>query len=120
MNDIDTRTQVESLFRHGAARTVGVGLEQELFAAELISGGSVDPARVRAAIEGRPYAAWVGFEPGGQVELSLPRASCAAQAVRDLEAATCALARDLQPLGIVLAARPVRGIATPRYLLTRP
>jgi len=118
MNDIDTRTQVESLFRRGAARTVGVGLEQELFTAGLIGGGTVDPARVRAAIAGRPYATWVGFEPGGQVELSLPRACSAGQAVRDLEAATGALARDLQPLGIVLDARPVRRIATPRYLRT--
>ena len=118
MNAIDVRTRVESLFRRGASRTVGVGLEQELFTTGLIGGGSVDPARVRAAIAGRWYAGWVGFEPGGQVELSLPRACSAAQAARDLEAATCALARDLQPLGIVLDARPVRRIATPRYLRT--
>ena len=118
MNAIDVRTRVESLFRRGASRTVGVGLEQELFTTGLIGGGSVDPARVRAAIAGRWYAGWVGFEPGGQVELSLPRACSATQAARDLEAATCALARDLQPLGIVLDARPVRHIATPRYLRT--
>jgi gamma-glutamylcysteine synthetase len=107
---------VESLFLRGTARSVGVGLEQELFTAALISGGSVHPERVRNAVAGRPYAAWVGFEPGGQVELSLPRARSAARATRHLRAVTRALAADLQPLGIVLEARPVRNVATPRYL----
>lgn len=112
------RPHVEALFRRGTARGVGVGLEQELFTAAFIGGGSVDPARVRAAIAGRPYAAWVGFEPGGQVELSLPRARSAQRAARLLCAVTRALAADLQPLGIVLDPRPVRSIATPRYLRT--
>jgi len=97
---------------------MGVGLEQELFTACLISGGGVDPARVREAVAGRPYAAWVGFEPGGQVELSMPRAESAALAADRLRAVTCALATDLQGLGIVLDARPVRSVRTPRYLRT--
>jgi glutamate--cysteine ligase len=118
MNATDTRTHVESLFRRGTRRSVGVGLEQELFTATLISGGSVDPARVREAVAGRPYAPWVGFEPGGQVELSLPRARCASVAVRHLQAVTRALAVDLQGLGIVLEARPVRSVGAPRYLRT--
>jgi len=110
------RPHVVELFRRGTARGVGIGLEQELFTATLIGGGCVAPERVRAAIAGRPYAAWVGFEPGGQVELSLPRAGSAALAARQLRAVTGALAADLLPLGIVLDARPVRDIATPRYL----
>jgi glutamate--cysteine ligase len=118
MNLVDLRAHVEPLFRRGVRRSVGVGLEQELFAATFVGGGSVDPARVRRAIAGRPYAAWVGFEPGGQVELSLPRAGSAGRVAARLEAVTRALAADLQPHGIVLDARPVRSVATPRYLRT--
>lgn len=118
MDAADLRTQVESLFRRGAGRSVGVGLEQELFTTSFVGGGSVEPQRVRRAIAGRPYAAWVGFEPGGQVELSLPRAGSARRAACRLEAVTRALAADLQSLGIVLDARPVRSVATPRYLRT--
>jgi len=112
------RPHVANLFRRGATRSTGVGLEQELFTAALLTGGPVDPARVREAVRGRWYAAWVGFEPGGQVELSLPRAGTAAQAVAHLQSVTGALATDLQPLGIVLDARPVRRVATPRFLHT--
>jgi gamma-glutamylcysteine synthetase len=118
MNRTALRTLVEALFVRGSRRTVGVGIEQELFTAGLLNGASVAPERVRAAIAGRPYAAWVGFEPGGQVELSLPRAESATVAARHLQAVTGALAADLQPLGIVLDARPVRSAATPRYLRT--
>jgi glutamate--cysteine ligase len=118
MDATPLRPHIESLFSQGTARGVGVGIEQELFTTALISGGSVHPDRVREAVAGRPYAAWVGFEPGGQVELSLPRADSAARAAGHLQAVTRALAADLQPLGIVLDARPVRGVATPRYLRT--
>lgn len=118
MESADLRSQVERLFRGGSARSVRVGLEQELFTAALVSGGPVDPDRVRIAVAGRPYAPWVGFEPGGQVELSLPPARSARAATRGLGEATRALALDLQPLGIVLEPRPVRRIATPRYLRT--
>jgi gamma-glutamylcysteine synthetase len=115
--DAHLRDGVAALFpRRGAPRTTRVALEQELFTVGLISGGSVDPQRVSRAVAGRPYAAWVGFEPGGQVELSLPPAPSAAAAAGQLRAVTAALAADLQPLGIVLDARPIRNIATPRYL----
>ena len=118
MDSTALRPHVESLFVRGTSRTVGVGLEQELFAAGLLNGASVHPERVRRVIAGRPYAPWVGFEPGGQVELSLPRADSAAGAVRHLQAVTSALGADLQPLGVMLDARPVRSAATPRYLRT--
>lgn len=99
-------------------RTVRVAAEQELFAVDLMSGGSVDPARVRRAVAGRRYAPWVGFEPGGQVELSLPCSPSAAGAAELLVDTTRALASDLLPRGIVLDASPVRARdpATPRYL----
>lgn len=118
MDASSLRPHVESVFRRGPAPSIGVGLEQELFASALVSGGSVDPARIREAVAGRPYEPWVGFEPGGQVELSLPRAGTAALAAGHLRAVTRALAADLQPRGIVLEARPTRCVATPRYLRT--
>ncbi|MGO4257841.1 glutamate-cysteine ligase family protein [Marmoricola sp. RAF53] len=101
-----------------AAVTTRVGIEQELFAMDLVSGGSVDPDRVRSAVAGRSYARWIGFEPGGQVELSLPAVDDSAAAVAGLARVTAALAADLLARGIVLDARPVRATApaTPRYL----
>lgn len=118
MDPQQVHRQVHKLFSRGARRSFGTAVEQEFFSVALIGGGSVDPARVRAAIAGRPYAAWVSFEPGGQVELSLPRACGPTAAVAQLREVTAALADDLTRRGIVLDSRPVRAVdpATPRYL----
>ncbi|MCX6398178.1 MAG: glutamate-cysteine ligase family protein [Propionibacteriales bacterium] len=118
MDPQQLRQQVAKLFARGPRRSTGTAVEQEFFSIALVSGGSVDPARVRAAIIGRPYAAWISFEPGGQVELSLPRARGPAAAVAQLREVTAALANDLSRRGIVLDSRPVRPVdpATPRYL----
>jgi gamma-glutamylcysteine synthetase len=114
------RPLVEKLFSRGEHCTVGTAVEQELFAMGFFPGSSVNPDRVRDAIAGSAYEQWVSFEPGGQVELSLPRMDCPTAAVRHLEQVTAALAADLMPHSIVLAARPVReqDPATPRYLQT--
>ncbi|WP_408897936.1 glutamate-cysteine ligase family protein [Nocardioides sp. R1-1] len=117
------RSPVAALFGPqvpGSERTVRVAVEQELFAMDLYSGGSVAPAPVRAATAGGWYALWLGFEPGGQVELSLPPSPTPAAAAGRLSAATAALGRDLLAQGIVLDARPVRRCdpATPRHLHT--
>ncbi|KRB80247.1 hypothetical protein ASE01_01785 [Nocardioides sp. Root190] len=114
---------VARLFRPrlpGTGRTSAVAVEQELFAMDLFNGSSVDPARVRRAIAGRPHEPWVAFEPGGQVELSLPCSPSAADAWHLLAGATRDLARDLLRCGIVLDARPVRTCDpnTPRHLRT--
>lgn len=104
----------------GSTRTLRVAVEQELFAMGLFNGGSVAPARVREVTAGRWYAGWLGFEPGGQVELSLPTAPSPDAAARHLVEVTDALGRDLQGHGIVLDACPVRRCdpATPRHLRT--
>lgn len=111
---------VVELFARGPRRSIGTAVEQELFAMDLINGASVDPERVRSAVSGSGYASWVSFEPGGQVELSLPRSPDPAAAATHLTRVTAALARDLMARGIVLEARPVRACdpATPRYLRT--
>lgn len=121
--DSSLRAQVARLFRPrlpGHQRTTRLGVEQELLANDLISGSSVAPERVRPAVAGRHPAAHLSFEPGGQVELSLPPAPSAAAASADLVSAVAGLARALQARGVVLAAQPVRpgNPATPRYLHT--
>lgn len=121
---MDARTihsQVARLFRPlyaGGTRTVRAAVEQEFFAVDFFNGSSVDPTRVRDAVAGRPYAPWVTFEPGGQVELSLPVAPSAAAAGRHLVEVTRALAADLLGSGIVLYAQPVRACepTTSRFL----
>lgn len=119
---MDARTiapQVARLFRP-RHRTTRVAVEQELFAVDFFNGSSAAPDRVRRAVAGRAYEPWLAFEPGGQVELSLPPAASAREAGARLVATTEALARDLQGGGIVLASVPVRTAdpATPRHLRT--
>jgi len=110
-------TNVAQLFARTGSGT-SVAVEQELFAMDLVGGASVAPCRVQAAIAGREYARWVTFEPGGQVELSLPPAPTPQTAAAQLAEVTAALAGDLMAHGIAICARPVRGQEpnTPRYL----
>ncbi len=119
---MDARTtdpHVARLFRP-RHRTTRVAVEHELFAIDFFNGSSAAPDRVRRAAAGRAYEPWLAFEPGGQVELSLPPVASARAAGARLVAATEALARDLQGGGVVLASRPVRAAdpATPRHLRT--
>jgi glutamate--cysteine ligase len=99
-------------------RSTSVAVEQELFVMDVFGGASVAPRRVLEAIAGRSYARWVSFEPGGQVELSLPPAATPAAAGAQLVAITEALCADLMAHGIAVAARPRRGQDpnTPRHL----
>ena len=118
MTSSPTHQRVASLFARSSRRTTAVGVEQELFAMDLVGGASVAPERVREVIVGREYADCVTFEPGGQVELSLPAAPSADAAAARLERVTSALAADLMACGIVLDAKPTRDphLALPRYL----
>lgn len=121
MNAPTIRSQVARLFRplrSSGTRTVRAAIEQEFFAVDFFNGCSVTPNRVRDAVAGRPYAPWVSFEPGGQVELSLPVSPSATVAAQHLAEVTRALAADLLGAGIVLYAQPVRRSepTTPRFL----
>src|SRR5690349_20149323 len=60
--------QVDDLFVRGARRSTRIGVEHELVATG-VDGRVVALADSRRALAGLPY---VGFEPGGQIELSLP------------------------------------------------
>lgn len=117
MNRSQILEAVAPLFTR-TARTTSVAVEQELFVMDVFGGASVAPRRVLEAVEGRSYARWVSFEPGGQVELSLPPAATPAEAAAQLVVVTDALAADLMAHGIAVAARPRRGQDpnTPRHL----
>ena len=70
-------------------------------------GRAVPIDRVRAAIGGARYAAYAGFEPGGQVELSWPCAPDPATLVRRVRSDLTALRADCLAAGVLLTPRPV-------------
>ncbi len=117
------RRQVARLFSRTGPRTTRVGIEHELVAAELGTGAAVSIDRIREATRDGEYAAYLAFEPGGQVELSLPCTPGPAAAPQ-LRMAVSALRANCERAGIRLDATPVdprRGgevslqLTSPRY-----
>jgi glutamate--cysteine ligase len=103
----ECRRQVGRLFPPTRGpRTTRVAAEHELLVADSFSGASVGIDRVRAAIGRSDFAPYLGFEPGGQVELSLPSQTCPA-------AVATRLRRDLAALRTSCAAHAIRLDATP-------
>ncbi|TDW95602.1 MULTISPECIES: glutamate-cysteine ligase family protein [Kribbella] len=92
---------VAGLFARGRRRTVRVAIEQEYVVAAA-DGGVVPIEEVRRAAEGSFAAPYVSFEPGGQLELSLPPSL---DPIGDLRWLTADLRRRLA--GITLRAIPV-------------
>lgn len=92
---------VAGLFARGRRRTVRVAIEQEYVVAAA-DGGVVPIEEVRRAAEGSPAAPYITFEPGGQLELSLPPAL---DPIGELRSLTTDLRRQLG--GITLRAIPV-------------
>ena len=104
------------------ARTTRVGVEQELIVRDVRTGGTVDLERLSAAVADTHHAPHVTFEPGGQLELSLPVARSGTDAARSLvDAVTCvrrAVARDgIELLDDAVDTRPAvpRRLRSPRY-----
>lgn len=91
---------VAGLFARGR-RTVRVAIEQEYVVAAA-DGGVVPIDEVRRATEGSLAAPYISFEPGGQLELSLPPSF---DSVGDLRSLTADLRRRLG--GMTLRAIPV-------------
>lgn len=114
---------VATLFDRSAnRRTVAVGVEQELIVRDVRTGGTVEPARLRAAVADCEHAPFVSFEPGGQLELSLPAEPSATGAARSLSEAVTgvrrAVARDgIELLDDAVDTRPAvpRRLRSPRY-----
>ena len=101
MDPRELRPVVARLFARGRERSTRVAIEQEYVVAG--ADGSVVPIEVlRQAVAGSRAEPYVGFEPGGQLELSLPPSH---DPVRDLRRATAVLRRRLG--GITLRPIPV-------------
>ena len=124
MNREQLRPLVAELFAGSIARTTRVGIEQELLVADAV-GRTVPVPRLREALDGCPVTAFVGYEPGGQVELSLPPAACAASAEALLRVAVRDVRDHLERVAVRLSAEPVDPrserevplrLRSPRYL----
>jgi gamma-glutamylcysteine synthetase len=107
MKSSQVLARVAPLFARGWAATTRVGIEHELVASDADTGAAVPIDRVRAAIRDTAYAVHVGFEPGGQVELSLPHVAHPADLAGRLRAAVTALRGDCSRAGVLLHASPV-------------
>src|SRR4051812_48824437 len=108
--------EVSDLFQGGASRSVRAGIEHELLARDVSDGSVVSIDRVRRAIRGSSYESWVGFEPGGQVELSLPCSPSVPQLADRWQTTIELLRADCRAAGIELRADPVDDRAVPRQL----
>lgn len=106
MNREQLRPRVTELFAGAPARTTRVGLEQELLVADR-NGRTVPVPRLQEALAGCPVTTYVSYEPGGQVELSLPAAACPASAEALLRVAVRDVRDHLERVGVRLTAEPV-------------
>lgn len=103
-------------------RTTKVGVEQELVVRDTRTGGTAEIERLRAAVAGTTYAEHVTFEPGGQLELSLPVRASATEAAEGLVDAVTSVREAVAGEGIellddALDPRPSvpRRVHCPRY-----
>ncbi len=125
MKTQELRPFVAGLFARGRRRTTRVAVEQEFLVADTATGAAVPIDRVRRAA-GTAYALpYLAFEPGGQLELSLPCAPDSATLTSTLCALTDDLAHHLATDGIRLDAVPCDPrlehevplqLTTPRYV----
>jgi gamma-glutamylcysteine synthetase len=111
--------EVSALFQGGTSRSVSVGIEHELLSRDVSDGSVVPIDRVRRAVRGSSYQSWVGFEPGGQVELSLPCSPSLPQLAATWEATIEQLTGDCTTAGIELDSAPVDDRPVPRQLASR-
>jgi gamma-glutamylcysteine synthetase len=120
-----TRSGVAQLFPGAGSRSTRIAVEHELLAADVSSGAAVPVDRIREATRNGWYAGHLTFEPGGQVELSLPPVADPALLGSQLEAAVAALGVDCASAGVRLVPAPVDPrpaddvplqLTSPRYL----
>ncbi|MBF4765216.1 hypothetical protein ISU07_18955 [Nocardioides islandensis] len=124
MDANDCRHLVAGLFPAARGpRSTRVAVEHELLVADAVTGDPVEPERVRAAVEGLACAPYVGFEPGGQLELSLPSATSPASLARSVARDLAAVRAACGAAGIDLTASPVDPrpavplrLTSPRYV----
>ncbi|MFB6719614.1 glutamate-cysteine ligase family protein [Kribbella sp. NPDC056345] len=95
---------VAELFARGRRRSVRVAVEQEFLVADATTGAAVPIERVRRAAAGAIAAPYISFEPGGQLELSLP---CTLDPVGQLRTMVDDLTHRLTAAHITTYALPV-------------
>ena len=93
----DLRHRVAALFPTSGPRRTRVAVEQELLTAGP-TGACVPIEEVRAETAGAAYCEYLSFEPGGQVELSLPCANSAPEIAVRLSHDVDALRREIENL----------------------
>jgi glutamate--cysteine ligase len=122
MNTRDLVPVVSGLFRGGRGRTTRIAVEQEYLVADSATGAAVPIERIDRAARMAAAAPYLGFEPGGQVELSLPCMADPAAVTRTLRGLTDDLRRRLATAGFDIHALPVdsRGIGRTPLQLTTP
>ena len=125
MDTEQLRRHVLSLFLRAPAPSTRVGIEHELLAADSKTGDVVAVGRIQQATRHAAYASHLTFEPGGQVELSIPCARSGNAATRQLAAELAVLRGDCAAAGVRLDAVPVDPrpadalslqLTTPRYV----
>lgn len=114
-------SRVATLFPPSGERRTRVAVEHELVVSWIDGGGAVPIELVRAAARGA-YVDHLGFEPGGQVELSLPCAADAATIGSRLAEEVAELRADLARVGVRVDAVAVdpRPASTVPLQLTSP
>ncbi|MDQ4054445.1 MAG: glutamate-cysteine ligase family protein [Actinomycetota bacterium] len=124
METQQVRRHVISLFPGSGPRTTRVAVEHELLTADRETGAAVPIDRIRAATRHASYAGHLAFEPGGQVELSLPCVPCPVALGHAFGADIAALRSDCAAAGVRLDAtavdpRPIEQVplqlTSPRY-----
>jgi len=104
--DTDLRDRVAALFPTSGRRSTRVAVEQEILITRT-TGECAAIEDVRTATRGAAYTDHLSFEPGGQVELSLPCAGSAREIAARLSADVDALRADLASAGIRIGFGPV-------------
>ena len=102
----DLGSRVAALFPKAGPRRTRVAVEQEILTARL-TGEYAAIGDVRTATRGAAYRKYLSFEPGGQVELSLPCAASAGQIATRLCDDVHALRHDLAVADIRIDLLPV-------------
>ena len=106
MDAAQLHPHVARLFARSRRRSTRMAVEHEMLVAAG-DGRTVAPGVVRRLIDGAPYADYLGFEPGGQVELSLPCATSPAEVAGRLQADVSTLSADLARGGLRALALPI-------------
>jgi glutamate--cysteine ligase len=101
------RPRVARLFAPRSPLSARVAIEHELLTVDVRSGASAPIDVIRQVVGAVSCATHLGFEPGGQVELSLPCAASPAALARRLGAEVAMLRAACGAGGVRIVASPV-------------